>query len=121
MSKAPKLFNNEHFYVMSPITPEWAAFNAQRIFQDWYADAFSVGYVSKGEDYPEDDWCHISSEQCKSDTHRIRYMVEKLEEEPEVYCELGQRIHGLVGIDDDTRNVLLDLLDKCGMKLEGGE
>ena len=30
----------------------------------------------------------------------------------EVYCELGQRILNLIGIDDDAKNVLIDLLER---------
>lgn len=33
----------------------------------------------------------------------------------EVYCELGQAIINLVGVNEDTKNVLLDIIDRIAV------
>jgi len=44
------------------------------------------------------------------DTHQALVFLREIDDEPEIYPPLGQRICALPGIDDDLKDILLDLM-----------
>ena len=60
-------------------------------------------------------WGGISKDTTINDTHEIFYFTRKIEEEKAEY-DLRKRIEN-VGANQDLKNILLDILDKCGEKL----
>ena len=121
MAKAPQIFKEEDFrnidHQHTLITPIEAALTAKRIFQKWHDENLTVGYFISdtpnfiGTIHPDDENCD----------YKINYWLEPLEplelEVDEVYFELGKRICGIHGIDEDLSDILLSLLDECGKNL----
>ncbi len=113
--EAPEIFKYADF---QPIVDAHAIYasnaldKAQSIFAKWYAENVRVGYCFK---HVGGRWSTFSGVPIPRDTHTIHYFPPiplapaKVEE---TYCELGHKILGLVGIDDDTKNVLLEMVEK---------